>query len=148
MRRLLLTMALAAAPSAALAQPADWGAQRNQFDPNVIARYKAILGKNPHDASALAKLLEMYRRYSNVDALKAEYQKVIDAKADWSALVVLGRLQHATGDDARALELFTRAVAGKDDDATTWILIGELHKAAGKNKDARAAYDKALAHAG
>ncbi len=149
MWRLLLAVALAAsAPAAALAQAGDWGATRNQFDPQVIARYKAVLARNPHDASSLAKLLEMYRRYSTVDALKGEYGKQLDKNAnDWAALVVLGRLDHATGDDARALELWTKAVATKDDDATTWILIGELDKAAGKNKDARAAYDKALAHA-
>src|SRR5262249_23749781 len=81
-----------------------------------------------------------------VDNLKAEYQKQLDKGSDWAALVVLGRLQHATGDDARALELWTKAVAAKDDDATTWILIGELGRAAGHPKDARAAYDKALAH--
>ncbi|MEP6866820.1 MAG: tetratricopeptide repeat protein, partial [Deltaproteobacteria bacterium] len=151
MRRLpfLLACALAtAAPiTAATAQPADWGVTRDPFDKNVIARYKAILAKNPHDASALAKLLEMYRRYRTVDLLKDEYSKQLDKKADdWSALVVLGRLMHTTGDDQRARDLWTKAVATKDDDAESWIAIGELDKSAGHNQDARAAYDKALAH--
>src|SRR5438874_5446686 len=101
MKRLLLATLVALAPGVARAQPADWGAQRNPFDPQIIARYKAVLAKNPHDASALAKLLELYRRYSNVDTLKAEYAKQVDAKGDWAALVVIGRLEHATGDDAR-----------------------------------------------
>ena len=151
MRRLplLVACALALAPAAiASAQPADWGVQRDPFDKTVIARYKAILAKNPHDAGALAKVLEMYRRYRTVDLLKDEYGKVLDKKPDdWSALVVMGRLMHATGDDARARDLWAKAVAGKDDDAQTWILIGELDKAASKNKEARADYDKALAHA-
>ena len=151
MRRLrfLLAALLTVSPVIAAAQPAgDWGVQRDPFDKTVIARYKAILAKNPHDASALAKLLEMYRRYRTVDLLKEEYGKLLDKSAtDWSALVIIGRLDHATGDDARALELWTRAVAARDADAQTWLLIGELQKAAGKNKDARAAYDKALAHA-
>jgi tetratricopeptide (TPR) repeat protein/HEAT repeat protein len=122
--------------------------QRDPFDKTVIARYKAILAKNPHDAGALAKVLEMYRRYRTVDLLKDEYQKVLDKKPDdWSALVVMGRLMHATGDDARARDLWAKAVAGKDEDAETWILIGELDKAASNNKEARADYDKALAHA-
>lgn len=148
MKRVLVLVALAlAAPIAAHAQPGDWGAQRNPFDPQVIARYKAILAHDPHDASALAKLLEMYRRYSTVDKLIAEYQKVVDAKAEWAPLVVLGRLEHATGDDANALDLWTRAVAAKDDDPETWKDIGELQRAAGHSKDARAAFEKALAHA-
>lgn len=151
MRRLpfLVACALALAPTAiATAQPADWGVTRDPFDKTVIARYKAILAKNPHDAGALAKILEMYRRYRTVDLLKDEYQKILDKKPDdWSALVVMGRLMHATGDDARARDLWAKAVGGKDDDAQTWIMIGELDKAASKNADARSDYDKALAHA-
>src|ERR1700733_949083 len=151
MRRLpgLLALALAlGTPAIAHAQPADWGVQRDTFDKNVIARYKAILASNPHDASALAKLLEMYRRYRTVDLLKEEYGKLLDKRADdWAVLVVMGRLQHATGDDARARDLWAKAVATKDGDAETWIAIGELDKAAGKHTDARADYDKALAHA-
>jgi tetratricopeptide (TPR) repeat protein/HEAT repeat protein len=150
--RVVLACALAALPvtgSIAHAQPAgDWGVKRDPFNLTDIARYKGILRANPHDASALAKLLEMYRRYRTIDLLKDEYQKLLDKAADdVSALVVMGRLQHATGDDARALELFQRAVARKDDDAATWLLIGELQKGANKTKDARAAYDKALVHA-
>ena len=148
MRRLLIVLAVLAAPLPALAQPHDWGAVRNPFDPEVIARYKAILARSPHDGAALAKLLEMYRRYSTIDNLKAEYQKQLDKKpGDWATLVVMGRLQHATGDDARALDLWTQAVAARDDDATSWIAIGELDKAAGKNAETKTAYEKALAHA-
>ena len=147
----VVACALAALPvagSIAQAQPAgDWGVKRDPFNQTDIARYKAILRGNPHDASALAKLLEMYRRYRTIDLLKEEYSKQIDKTGEPSALIVMGRLQHATGDDARALELFQRAVAKTDADAPTWLLIGELQKGANKPKDARAAYDKALAHA-
>jgi tetratricopeptide (TPR) repeat protein len=150
--RFVLAVALAALPvtsSIASAQPAgDWGVKRDPFNQTDIARYKAILRSNPHDAAALAKLLELYRRYRTIDLLKDEYAKALDKNGnDVAALVVMGRLQHTTGDDARALELFQRAIASKDDDAQTWLLIGELQKGANKNKDARAAYEKALAHA-
>src|SRR5215813_1533697 len=110
--RFVLACALAVMPAAGLitapsarAQPVgDWGVKRDPFNQTDIARYKAILRANPHDASALAKLLEMYRRYRTIDLLK-------------------------------------------DEDAQAWLLIGELQKAASRPKDARAAYDKALAHA-
>ena len=150
--RCVLAAALVALPISASivhAQPVgDWGVKRDPFNQTDIARYKAILRANPHDGSALAKLLEMYRRYRSIDLLKDEYQKLIDkAPSDPAALIVMGRLQHTTGDDARALELFQRAVAARDDDAPTWLLIGELEKGANKPKDARAAYEKALGHA-
>lgn len=149
LRSVLAALALAAAPmSITVAHADDWDVKRDPFDLKVIGRHKGTLAQNPHDAVALAKLLEMYRRYRTVDLLKSEYQKILDKDADnWAGLVVMGRLQHATGDDQRALELFTRAVAKKDDDAASWLTIGELDKAAQKPKDARVAYDKALAHA-
>jgi cellulose synthase operon protein C len=151
MRRLgfLLAAVLAGSPFAAPASaaPDDWGVQRDPFDQKVIGTYKALLSRNPHDAGALAKLLEMYRRYRTVDLLKEEYGKVlVKTPDDWATLVVLGHLHRKTGDDPRALEMYTRAVAKKDADPATWLAIGEVHKAGGKNKDARAAYDKALGH--
>src|SRR5262245_15705764 len=147
--RVLLALALACAPvSAALAQPGDWGVTRDPFDKTVVARYKGILAKNPHDAPALAKLLDMYRRHKTVDLLKDEYQKTIDKdQNNWSALVVMGRLHRTLGDDQRARDYLSKAVSVKDADANSWVLIGEIDKAGGKNKEARVAYDKALAHA-
>src|SRR5215510_11487948 len=94
--RFVLASALAMAPvigSIGHAQPAgDWGVKRDPFNATDIARYKAILRSNPHDASSLAKLLEMYRRYRSIDLLKDEYQKLIDRfPNDVAALIVMGR---------------------------------------------------------
>ncbi len=142
---LALVATAAIAPVAAIAD--DWGVQRDPFDKKEIATYKRYLARNPHDAGALARLLDKYRRYRTVDLLKSEYQKQIDKNPkDWAALVVLGHLYRKTGDDPRALDNWNRAVALRDSDATTWIAIGAVHKASGKNKDARVAYDKALVH--
>ena len=140
--------ALTAAPRPAHAQADDWGVRRDPFDLKVIAQHKRFLAANPHDASALANLLKMYRQYRTVELLRDEYQKLLDKDAkDWSALVVLGHIQHKLGDDVRALDYWNRAVAQKPGDAATWVEIGAIHKGAGKNKEARAAYDKALASA-
>jgi tetratricopeptide (TPR) repeat protein len=137
-----------AAPRAASAQADDWGVKRDPFDLKVIGQYKRFLAANPHDGSALANLLKMYRQYRTVELLRDEYQKLLDKNAnDWSALVVLGHIQRKLGDDQRALDYWNRAVAQKPADAATWIELGAIHKGAGRNKDARAAYDKALAHA-
>lgn len=148
--RLFLVCALMLAPIAvATAQPGgDWGVQRDPFDKAEIARYKGILARNPHDASALAKLFEKYRRYRTVDLLKEEYGKVLAKNPDdVSSMIVIGRLHKATGDEPGALEMWTRAVAKKDTDAQTWLLIGEVQNSASKPTEARAAYDKALTHA-
>lgn len=151
--RFLLACLLAIAPTSfglgtrpAEAQ-SDWGDKRDPFDLKVVGQYKRFLAGNPHDASALANLIRMYRQYRTLELLRDEYAKVLDKSPDnWSALVVLGHVQRKLNDDQRALEFWSRAVAKKADDAATWIEIGAIHKAANKHKDARAAYDKALAH--
>ena len=142
----MLACALAFAPLAPEVARAedDWGVKRDPFDRKEINGWKTILARNPHDATALAKLYDKYRRYRTADLLKEEYGKTLEKTPDdWAALVVLGRLHRTSGDEPRALEMFNRAVAKKDSDAPTWLLIGELHKASGKHKEARGAYDKA-----
>ena len=142
---LLLSAAtlLVAVPTVA-AQPADdWAVTRDPFDKSVIARFKTILGKNPHDAGALAKLLEMYRRYRTVDLLRSEYQKLVDSTGGATAAVVLARIDTSTGDTTRALDTLRKASIDRSSDAELWVLIGDLAKtsdAAG----ARLAYDKAM----
>ena len=150
MRRLLFALALAALPAVAHAAPDDdWGVTRDPFNLKDIAQYKGILARSPHEATAFARLLELYKRYRTIDLLKSEYAKVLDKKPDdWSALVVSARIERTNGDDAKALELYARAATAKDDDAQAWLAIGELDVKFTKPADARAAYDKALAHAG
>ena len=132
----------------AAAQPDDdWGVKRDPFDKSVVARYKGILARDPHDGTALARLLDMYRRYRTVDQLVGEYEKALAKKPDDHAvLVVLGRLDKAGGEQARALTRFEAAAKTKPDDAALWIEIGTLHRNAGKLPEARTAFDAALVH--
>ncbi|HWO21305.1 MAG TPA: tetratricopeptide repeat protein [Kofleriaceae bacterium] len=140
--------ALTAAPRLAHAQGDDWGVRRDPFDLKVIAQHKGFLARNPHDAVALANLLKTYRQYRTAELLRDEYTKQLEKNPDdWATLVVLGHIQHKMGDDQRALDYWNRAVAQKATDGATWVEIGAIHKGAGRNKDARAAYDKALASA-
>lgn len=136
----------AVAPLSATAQPDDWQVQRDPFDRTTVARYKGILQRQPHDASALARLLELYRRYRTVDLLESELRAALDKKpADWPTLVVLARIRRSVGDDAGALALLERAVAARGDDATTWLLLGEVRKLKASAGETRTAFEQALA---
>lgn len=154
MRRILIS-ALAATllslvtAGGAHAQPGDdWDVKRDPFDKTVIARYKAILAKNPHDGGALAKLLELYRRYRSLDLLHEEYTKALEKKpTDFALLVVLARLERSIHDDPKALIRFEEAAKIKPADAAVWIEIGTLQRNAGKLPEARKAFDSALANA-
>jgi len=136
MRRVALVVCLCAASAGvASAQSADRGVKRDPFDKTVVARWKAILARNPYD-SALDALAAIYRKTRSVEQLAQEYREQPDS---WAALVVLARL--AGTDTARALSAYKRAVGLNDKDAYAWIAIGDASKPA----NARTAYERALA---
>jgi tetratricopeptide (TPR) repeat protein len=126
----------------ALAQPADWSPHRDPFDPQVVARYKQILARDPHDVNALAKLQQLYRSFRTIDALESEYAA---APEDHGTLVVRARLRLARNDNPGALELFAKATAADPGDARAWLAVGSLQRHAGEHAKARAAFDQALA---
>lgn len=141
----LVLGAAALAGGPAHAQPDDWEVQRDPFDKRVVARYKSLLTRQPHDAGALAKLLELYRRYRTVELLRGEYEAALSKKPeDWAALIVLAKIEKTRGEDAAARALLERAVKARRDDATAWLLLGELERTAGQAAAARAAYQQAL----
>lgn len=123
----------------------DWSVKRDPFDKSVIAKLKGTLARNPNDAGALAKLLNLYRRYRSLQLLREEFTAALAAKpGDWATLVVLGRLARAGGDDPGALELYQRAAAVKSDPAVS-VELGGLYRAAGKIPEAKAAFLAAAA---
>ena len=137
MRRVALVVGLCAA-AAATAQADDWTVQRDPFDKTVVARWKAILAKNPHDVGALTQLVALYRKQRTVGQLDDEYAKLPES---WASVVVRARLAQTAGDKSRALALFQRAVALTDTDMRSWIAIGDGSKPA----EARLAYERAVA---
>ncbi len=117
----------------------DWGIKRDPFDRVVIARYKAILSKAPHD-SVLAQLTALYKAYRTLTLLEAEYQKQLEAApADWATLVVLARLPRT--DRTATLELWKRALAANANDARGWLALGKLSHDA---KTARTSFQHAV----
>jgi tetratricopeptide (TPR) repeat protein len=145
----LALLALAGAPwaTAAHAQPSDdWQVSRDPFDRRVVSKYKALLARNPHDDSALAKLLELYRRHRSIDLLVSEYEALLDKKPDDAAvLVVLGRLRRAHNDEPAALRHFEQAARLRSADAALWLDIALLYQNASRNPEATTALRTVLA---
>jgi tetratricopeptide (TPR) repeat protein/HEAT repeat protein len=147
MRRIavLVVLSLTSAVGVAAAQPDDWEVKRNPFDKRVIGRYKSILARNPHDGTALNKLVDMYRRYKTVELLQSEYQKQLEKSPnDFSTLVVLGRIDRSGGNDAGALARFEAAAKVKANDTALWLELGTLYRNSGKVAEARKAFDNAV----
>ncbi len=139
----LLAMA-SAAPRTGFAQDDDWGVSRDPFNPKIVNRYKAILGKNPEDAVALKKLLELYGKYRTVDLLIKEYSKKADG-GGWQPHQILGHIHRSRNNDKLALESYEKAAQLAPDQWSTHAAIGEMYRRRKEWERARQAFDKALA---
>src|SRR5438045_314786 len=88
MRRMFAVLLLVlAAPASARAQD-DWEVRRSPFDPRLVARYQAALERDPEDALALRKLVELYRKHRTLDELVAIYK----AKRSWQGHAIYADL--------------------------------------------------------
>ena len=126
------------------ARPADWTPTRAPFDRVVVARYQAILARDPHDRG-LSMLARMYQRYRTLVALIAEYDAKLDATPDdWASLVVTARLLELDNQRARAVATYQRAWAAKPADLRTALRLGDALRANHQPEDARLVYEQLL----
>ncbi|WP_199350892.1 tetratricopeptide repeat protein [Haliangium ochraceum] len=131
-------------PASALAQ-GDWSVRRDPFDRKVIARYKAILARNPGDRGALRKLIQLYSRHRTLDLLVREYQRAVaQAPKDADAAVVLGHLHLHRGERALALAEYERARQLAPESVPVLLAIAALQRQQGALAEARGAYQQAL----
>ncbi|HUS27899.1 MAG TPA: tetratricopeptide repeat protein [Kofleriaceae bacterium] len=118
----------------ALAQPAgDWGVKRDPFDLTVVARYRAILAKNPYDVGALDQLHQMYSRYRTAYELEKSYS----SSTDWATAVVYARIAK---DD---IDRWKKVVELKADDARGLNALADAERGQGATNEAFGHYQKA-----
>jgi tetratricopeptide (TPR) repeat protein/HEAT repeat protein len=123
---------------------ADWEVRRSPFDPQLIARYKQLLRKDPDDAFALKKLIALYKQHHSLERLIEEYEAL---PPDAATLLVLGRLEEARGDGAAALRRLESAHRFASDDVRIDVALGDAYLARKRAGDARPLFEAALAHA-
>jgi tetratricopeptide (TPR) repeat protein/HEAT repeat protein len=106
---------------------ADWEVTRSPFDPNLVARLKQQLHKNPDDEYAFKKLVDLYKKYRTLDQLVGEYEKSPDQ-------IVLGHLFREKGDLDRAAQTYQAAGAR--------LPLADLYLRQGKTHEALAIYSQ------
>ncbi len=123
---------------------ADWGPKRDPFDRGVVARYEAILARDPHDP-ALAQLAAMYKRFRTLEVLIAEYDaKLGPGDGDGAVLIVIGRLLEESKQPASALSAYHRAWSVRSRDPKLALRIAAIERTANQPEAARVAYERAL----
>ena len=72
MNRQILIGALLActlAPAVAAAQDDPWAVKRSEFDPRVVAKYKAMLNRRPTDSHSFNRLVKLYKKHRSMGQL-------------------------------------------------------------------------------
>ncbi len=123
----------------------DWDVKRSPFDRRVVARYKAILRRNPSDTSALRKLTQLYKRYRTISLLLREYEKALKkAPKRIDLAIVLGHLQAKQRKFAAAEQTYQTALTIDSKNLVALIALGDLFKKNNKPVLARKYYDRAI----
>ena len=142
-----LGLGVSATPVASAQPDDDWTVTRDPFDRQVIARYKAILDRDPGDTAALRKLVTLYKRYRTVALLVSEYEAGFAADPKrFSHALVLGHLALEQGNADQALSYYEKAALLRPDSPLVQLGLGELYSRAGQNDKARTAFEVALAN--
>jgi tetratricopeptide (TPR) repeat protein len=107
-------------------------------------RVAAFMGKNPKAAEPLVLQGDIDLAETRTNLAEAAYSKAIELNANLSvAYLSLARLYVASHQDQQALQRLD-TLAQKTNE-TAMIMIGQIHQTAGRNEQAREAYERVLA---
>jgi len=74
----------------------------------------------------------------------ADYRRAVAVRADGPALVGLSRALYDSNKPAEALRTLEQAIQADGRYPPAWLLLGEIHQGEGRNKQAKAAYERFL----
>ncbi len=132
-------------PALAAAQGDPWAVKRSEFDPRVVARYKAMLNRRPTDSHAFKRLVRLYRKHRSMGQLIGEYQKLARAKpGSYAFQLILGHLNRRAGSNKAAVVHYKKAAKLRPKSPVPHAAMGGIHARFNESKQATAAYKKAL----
>jgi cellulose synthase operon protein C len=139
-RRLALLLAFSALAVPARAED-DWQVTRPRNPPQVVARYRAMLERNPDDKDALRRVLAAHK----LETLLRDYRERVEKSPnDANLRHLLGLLERRAGNAGGAVPQLEAAARLAPDRLSVNVALGELYRQLGRNGEARAALERAL----
>ncbi len=102
--------------------------------------------KKPQDSEYRRLLAAAEKKYEVgrfAEAI-ADYRRAVAVRADGPALVGLSRALYDSNKPAEALRTLEQAIQADGRYPPAWLLLGEIHQGEGRNKQAKAAYERFL----
>lgn len=140
----LVTVCLAfGVPAASAAEDGDGARDRRLLD-----TYRSMLADDPDQDYALRRMLEVSHAVGGLTGLVALYEEELEADPRaYSAWLVLGHLQRAADNEARALAAYARAAELRPQAHGPWLARAVVHRRARRWEEALIAYDGAIERA-
>lgn len=115
----------------------------------LIARYRAVLARDPRETFAFQRLLDLYReRDGDVDRLVRELEAEVAGAADaFAARMLLGHVYKAQGRVPQARALYEQAAGLRPDDPAPLLAMANIDRGSDPGRS-RELFERALANTG
>ena len=119
--------------------------QEEQKQRETIARFVAVLEKNPRRGTALDRVYGHHVEFGTLDSFAAQLKDRASAPtSSGESWMILGMIEYQRGNDAQAVDAFTKAEMLRTKDPLTSYYLGQSQLRIGDSSAAVASFERAL----
>lgn len=119
--------------------------QEEQKQRETIARFVAVLEKNPRRGTALDRVYGHHVEFGTLDSFAAQLKDRASASTSGGeSWMILGMIEYQRGNDSQAVDAFTKAEMLRTKDPLTSYYLGQSQLRIGDSSAAVASFERAL----
>ncbi|MCU0707928.1 MAG: tetratricopeptide repeat protein, partial [Pirellula sp.] len=119
--------------------------QEEQKQLDAVARFATVLEKNPRRGTALDRVYGHHVEFGTLDTFVADLAKrASNSPSQGEHWMILGMIEYQRGNDAQAVDAFTKAEALRTKDALASYYLGQAQIRIGDSSAAIASFERAL----
>ena len=119
--------------------------QEEQKQREAVARFVTVLEKNPRRGTALDRVYGHHVEFGTLDSFAAELKDRASASASGGeSWMILGMIEYQRGNDAQAVDAFTKAEMLRTKDPLASYYLGQSQIRIGDSSAAVASFERAL----
>ena len=119
--------------------------QEEQKQREAVARFVTVLEKNPRRGTALDRVYGHHVEFGTLDSFAAQLKDRASASASGGeSWMILGMIEYQRGNDAQAVDAFTKAQMLRTKDPLARYYLGQSQIRIGDSSAAVASFERAL----
>jgi tetratricopeptide (TPR) repeat protein len=123
----------------------DDATEEERKQTEAVARFVTVLEKNPRRGTAFDRVYGHYVEFGTINSFIAELEKrAANAKSKGEHWMILGMIEYQRGNDAEAVNAFTKAESIRTNDPLPAYYLGQAQIRIGDSNAAVASFERAL----